>query len=200
MEQSQVNQKQLIAQFAGKQFRKFGIRSVSMDDIAQQLGISKKTIYQFFENKKELVRVFVVQFINGEKNDIENMASTDQNAIETLTNIYSYAQETLKKFSKSFMYDLYKYYRSEWDLVQGFHKEYLVGLLVDNLKQGKTEGLYIKDINEVLIKLHVESLSMIMNEDLFPNEKYDKQKLIKDYLTYHLKAISTEKGKKTFEN
>lgn len=197
MEQIQVNQKESIAQFAGAQFIQYGIKSVSMDDIAKKLGISKKTIYLSFENKKDLVRVFISQFVEIEKKDIEAMVNQAENAIEKLIDIHNYSLDMLKKLSKSFMYDLFKYYRSEWELVENLHKKYMVDLFIKNLIQGKKEGLYTDQLNEELIaKLFIQSSFLIVGEDLFPAHEYNKQKLIEDHFNYHIRAISTEKGKK----
>ena len=196
MTQLQLDLRKTIIAFAGEQYMQFGIKSVSMDDLANKLGVSKKTIYQYVENKKGLVSLIIQQFIDQEKKDFESIKQKSLNALDELTDIHQYSLNILRKLSKSFMYDLNKYYRDEWKIVESYHKDYMTNVFAQNLSQGKKEGLYDPEINEQLIsKLYVESSFFIVNDEIGSNTN-NKEKLISDYFKYHLKAITTEKGKK----
>jgi len=174
---------------------KYGVKSVSMDDIAKQNGISKKTIYQHFENKKELVREMVIATIEKDEADITEIIKKSKDAIDEIVNIASHVLHFLRGMSQTMVYDIQKYYAKEWQLVENHHDGFIYGVIKKNLKRGIEEGWYLEDVNpEIIAKIYVGTSHLITNEQVFPLKDFSKSDLFKNLITYHIRGIVSKKG------
>lgn len=179
---------------------KYGIKSVSMDDIARQLGISKKTIYQHFENKKDLVRNIVLFTIENDERQILAFSENSASAIDEIMNIAAHVVQFLRGMSDSMIYDLQKYYAKEWLLVEQHHDEFVFEIIRNNIDRGMHEGLYIEGLqSDVIARLYVSLCESLTDETQFPLKKYTKSDLFKTMMSYHIRSIVSEKGKKQLE-
>ncbi len=183
-------------------FFKYGIKSVTMDDIARELGMSKKTLYQFFENKNDLI---TQMFQHEEQCDIEMTKVILANADNALDELMGFAKHGIDEFAKimsspTIVYDLQKYYRDIWDtFAAGINNRVYDGTKV-NLERGKKEGLYRMDIDsEIVARFYVSQLMSMIDEDSFSSKKFDKVKLFTQYLIYHIHGIATPNGIALFE-
>ena len=184
-------------------FFKYGIKSVTMDDIARELGMSKKTLYQFFENKNDLL----IQIIQIESERDEQMiCQANIDAKNALEELMSFAKHGIEEFAKvksspTIMYDLQKYYREIWNKFEtGLNQRMFEGTK-KNIERGKSEGLYRADIDaESIAKIYVRLMMSIIDEDIFPSKTYDKIALFQQYLIYHINGIATPKGIALFES
>ena len=183
-------------------FFKYGIKSVTMDDIARELGISKKTLYQFFDNKNDLLAQIMEV---AEKRDIERIEycfKHSKDAIDEILNIAKYVVEDLSKLmsSQAIIYDLKKYYREIWDNLERNMNASVYNGTKQNLERGKKEGLYRTDMDtDIIAKLYVSKMMCFIDEDMFPSKNYDKIKLFTQYLVYHIRGVATTKGLKKLE-
>jgi len=142
MTEAQSNQKLAILEASSKLYMKRGIRSVSMDDLARHLGISKKTVYQYYENKEALVQDIVYAQIKREAEEVANILATSENAIEQMQKISKMALRTLGEVSSGTMFDLQKYYRKQWDAITNLHKKLIFEVIKQNIELGVKEGIY----------------------------------------------------------
>jgi len=182
-------------------YHKYGIKSVTMDDIAHELGISKKTIYKYVGEKEELVKQ-VSMFIDKKKDEevFHHMTDTE-NAIEELLEVNSCLNKFMQEASPSYMYDMKKYYPEifqEW-IVRRRGKMY--DAVLTNLKRGKKEGIYRDDLNEEIIaRLQLMRFENINNSELFSTAETHSSNFFMEIFVYHIRGIANEKGLKILQN
>ena len=187
--------KKKILMGAELMFLRNGFKSVTMDDIARELGMSKKTLYQFVANKADLVAQVLTNHAENEIADITAIRSHAQNAIDEILEIAQYVIQTLRTLPPGLMFDLQKYYRKSWELVNEIHQEHIYGIIKSNIEWGIADGLYRKDFNpDVIAKLYVGKSMIVVDEKLFPLKKYNKEDLFKEYINYHIHGIASQKG------
>jgi len=178
-------------------FRKYGIRSVTMTDIARQLGISKKTLYLHIENKRDLVTKMMQRYIAQEQKMCLQIKEDAENALDELIKISLYVQIQVKDINPSLLFDLQKYHRPVWELLDQYHKKDIAFLVESNLRRGVTEGLYRQDLFvELIAKIYVGLTPILSDLDLFPADKFPTHILHKEFVKYHISGIVSEKGKK----
>ncbi|MFZ4399247.1 MAG: TetR/AcrR family transcriptional regulator [Bacteroidales bacterium] len=190
-----------IIEKVGELFKKYGIKSVSMDDIAQQLSISKKTLYQYFKDKADLVTK-VVNSHNCEKDqkflDIEN---SNMNAIDALIEVSKHVIEMLKSINPPILYDLRKYYPELTKELIINRKEHVFKNIKNNLLKGISEGLYREDINsDVISAIYIKRMDDIIFEDEMHQLNLPQHELFTQLFVYHIRGIVSNKGLKYFEN
>jgi len=176
---------------------KYGIKSVSMDDISKGIGISKKTIYQYFENKRALISEMIDDHIQKDENDIDEIIAKSQNAINEIIDIARHVLSFLKGMSPTMMHDTQKYYPRQWEKVETTHFSFIRNIIKSNIERGQKEGLYNEDVNsEIISRLYVKQILAIADESTFPANEYNKGELYKTFITYHIRGIMSQKGRK----
>lgn len=176
-------------------FMRYGIRSVTMDDLARDLGISKKTLYQHIENKADLIKKVFEYDIETEKALVENLVKTAPNAIEEILGIAKYVISQLRELSSTVIYDLQKYYGESWRKMESLHTEFTTETIKKNLERGINEGLYRKELDiDIIAKLYAGKTSLVIDEETFPLKNYNKENLFRVYINYHLHGIVSKKG------
>ena len=187
--------KERIIQEARNLFLRLGIRSVSMDDIATQLGISKKTVYQHFQDKDELVdRVLQMQINNMQEETTETVQSAS-NAIEEIFNTMDMMVKHSRNMNPMVLFDLQKYHLSSFQKFHAYKNDFLLNIISNNLKKGVEEGLYRSDIKiEILSKFRLETLMIGFNMDAFPADKYNVTEVSLVIIENFLYGLATEKG------
>ncbi len=181
-------------------FLRYGIKSVTMDDIARDLGISKKTLYQYVDNKADLLEQVVRMHVQAEELAIKMICESSKNAIDEMLQIARYVTEVLRTMPATTMYDLQKYYRNIWQLMESLHQGYIYDVIKRNLDNGIQEGLYRAELNaDIIAKLYVGKTNCVIDEDMFPLKEYNKENLFKEYFYYHIHGIASAKGLKLLE-
>lgn len=176
-------------------YMKFGIKSITMDDVARELGISKKTLYQFVADKDDLVGKFVDYEIEIRQEQICKCFNVGFNAIEELFEISVFMNKLMREQNPATEHDLSKYYPQHFQKTLNTRRERMYSYLLLNLKKGKKEGLYRDDMNdEIIAKLYMSRLENIHFNELFTFEEFTSFKLFIELLTYHVRGIATEKG------
>lgn len=192
--------KDIILKKTGEAFLKFGFKSVTMDDIANELAISKKTIYKYFKNKHDLVNQTVTHIHEDCINAIDGVCKCNFNAIHENFEINKVFKDLLKNNDDSPMYQLKKYYPKIYERVM--KNEFLMfqDCISQNIENGIKDGLYRKDIDiSVVSRLYFALVMAVHDENLFTYNKNTINKLETDILEYHTRAIATEKGIKELE-
>jgi AcrR family transcriptional regulator len=181
-------------------YNKYGIRSVTMDDIATELGISKKTIYEVFEDKNDMVKELILHQMRLMDKEFLETSNQKLNAIETLLSISDIITRYVTEISPSFNFDLMKYHPDAWKLMVEFKRERVFNHVKENLIIGIKEGLYRSDLNpDVIARLYVSRFRGGMDPDMFPNVQHTFATFFKEMLTYHIRGIASAKGLVVFE-
>ena len=176
-------------------FLSFGFKSVTMDDIANELAISKKTIYAHFSTKLKLVKATTFYVFEQINSGISDICTINQNPIEEVYLIKSLVTEQLKGEKNSPQYQLQKYYPKIFETLKQKQFESVNKCITANLKKGIEQGVYRKDIDINLItRLYFNGIMGIKNVELFPINEFNVTYLMDSYLEYHIRAIATEKG------
>ncbi len=176
-------------------YTKYGIKSITMDDVARELGISKKTLYHFVTDKDDLVGKFVNNEIDFRQEEICKCFSYGFNAIEELFEISGFMNKVMRDQNPATEYDLRKYYPHHYQKTVSTRRERMYSYILLNLKKGKEEGLYREDLDEVIIaKLHLSRSENVHFNELFTVEEFTSMKLFGELLAYHVRGIATEKG------
>lgn len=196
-----MSQELEILHKAKELFFKLGVKSITMDDLSRELGISKKTLYLYVENKADLVNKTLLLHFQEEKQSICESLDVAQNAIDEVVLL---AKKSLKQFRNmhpSSIYDIQKYYPKGWKIVEQYKMEYIYTTIKENISKGKVQGFYRKQINEdVIAKLYINSIDFLVNPFNFPATQYDFSKLYLEFMNYHLQGITTEKGYEYLKN
>ncbi|MBK7711062.1 MAG: TetR/AcrR family transcriptional regulator [Bacteroidales bacterium] len=182
-------------------YTKYGIKSITMDDVAGELGISKKTLYQYITDKDDLVGKFTDNEIAMRQDEICKCFRENFNAIEELFEISIYMNKVMKAQNPATEHDLKKYYPHHYYRTVKIRRERIFNYILMNLKKGIEEGLYRTELNgEIIAKLYLSRLENIHLNDLFTVEEFTSAKLFSELLVYHVRGIATEKGIIVLEN
>lgn len=176
-------------------YHKYAIKSVTMDDVARELGISKKTLYQYVANKSELVELVINSEMEKAACRHEKIQQMNLNAIEELLEVSKLMNEHLKKHNPALFYDLRKYYPKLYHKIKTNKQEKTYEAILRNLNKGISEGLYRREIKtEIIAKLYVSRLEQSYNESIFSLEEITSIEVFNEILLYHLHGICNEKG------
>ncbi|NJB86311.1 AcrR family transcriptional regulator [Lewinella marina] len=177
-------------------FMRLGIRSVSMDDIARELGISKKTLYQTVANKEELIQLVLDHGMEEDVRTLEHNRTESTDAIEELLNNSRYFVRQMRKVSPTTMHDLRKYYPEIFHGKVEAHQHHFLRQVMENLQRGKAEGLYREDIDpEVIANLYVGMTMMVVDRGVFPALERPLSDILLQHSTYHFYGIVNEAGR-----
>ncbi len=193
--------KDRIVQGSLRQFMQYGFRNVSMDDIASNLGMSKKTLYQHFTEKEELVAAALEFDIENNQKDCVRCINTSNNAIAEVYDIIRVVAEQLRDMNPMVLFEMQKFHPKAFKRFQQHKDEFILKMIHQNLLRGIAEGLYREDINiEVLAKFRLESMMLIFNPEIFPFSKsYPLMDLMMIIGEHFLFGISTNKGYKLIQ-
>lgn len=196
-----MNEKrQEIIQKVRELYKTYGIKSVSMDDVAHQLGMSKKTVYQFFQDKDELVRAVVECDFEHKQLESRFGKASELNAIEEVVVYYKLQIEIIKDHKPTFAYDLKKYYPTIFEDVKQKMRERILNITKANLIKGKSEGIYRNELDEdIVAKLNLMRIEGIIHGDLFEPEERTSARLFTEIYKYHMFAIVNDRGREILE-
>ena len=190
-----VETRNRIREQAKQLYFKYGIRSVSMDDIAVGLGMSKKTIYQYFADKDELVDAIVEDDINETRSDCEECFVQSHNAVEEIFLTLDRMLEHLGQLNPTILYDLHKFHFQSFKKFQEHKNSFLLEIIRKNLERGIEEGLYRPDINvEILSRFRLESMMLAFNMEVFPQTKYSIVEVTMTIIENFMFGVVTPKG------
>ncbi|EAQ42751.1 TetR/AcrR family transcriptional regulator [Polaribacter sp. MED152] len=182
-------------------FLNLGFKSVTMDEIANSLGISKKTLYKHYSNKTQLVEQVTDHLFDNICCEIDSVYDLVLNPIEELFEIKKVVLQNLKDEKSSPQYQLQKYYPKIYLELKNKQFGVMQGSIKENLSTGIELNLYRNDIDiEFISRLYFHGLVGVRDRDLFPLQQYSMNDLITNYLDYHLRGIATDKGIEELEN
>ncbi len=176
-------------------FLTLGFKSVTMDDIANEMGISKKTIYVHFSNKTKLVETVTFYLFETICEGIDDICEASKNPIEELYDIKMFVMHHLKNEKSSPQYQLRKYYPQIYSMLKIKQFEKMHESVQESLQDGVDTGLFRDSIDvDFISRMYFNGMTGIKDGAIFPNQKFPMEYLMESYLEYHLRAIVTEKG------
>jgi AcrR family transcriptional regulator len=180
---------------------RYGFRSVSMDDISRELGISKKTIYQFYSEKEELVRAIFRQHQQQWLKNSERIKATASNAIEELLLYTDLVRQQVSTINPSLLFDLYKYHRTVWNEWSEYKSNIARKSVIDTLERGIREGYFRQDIEpSILAVMRMELIEMAFNDQLFPSSGFSIKKVHAQLFDHFISGLLTEKGRELYKD
>ena len=192
--------KEKILHNATEMFLNIGFKSITMDDIAKNSGISKKTIYAHFNNKTELVKTVTLHIFDIVKKGVDLIHAQEQNPIIELFEIKRFVMKHLKDEKSSPQYQLQKYYPKIYKTLKQKQFKVMQELIKENLAKGIQQKLFRATIDiDFTARIYFHGIVGIKDKDLFPLENNSMNTLTTNHLEYHLRGISTDKGIKELE-
>jgi AcrR family transcriptional regulator len=181
-------------------FMRYGLRSVSMDEIANHLGMSKKTIYQFYADKDALVEGAIGIEIDKSKTDCTCFRESSENAVHELFMTVDRALEMLKHMNPSVMFDLEKYHPKAYKKFLDHKNKFFYDLIKSNLEWGIKDELYRSDINvEILTRFRLATIFLMFDTESFPPSKFTAAQIIAEITDNFLYGMASAKGLKMIQ-
>jgi len=176
-------------------YNRYGIKSVTMDDVARELGISKKTLYETIEDKSELVKHVMEMVYRYHGVKLNEITTRGLNAIEELFEVNRYMTQMVKEHNPTLGYDMQKYYPELHKALMQEQRQRMHDAIRLNLTKGIEEGLYRKEMNvEIISKLHMTRMEYRYRQDSFQLNDIDSQEVMREIFIYHLHGIANENG------
>ena len=176
-------------------FLTLGFKSVTMDDIASEMHISKKTIYTHFKNKTQLVEATSLMLFKTISEGIDAICALHKNPIEELYEIKKYVMMHLKNEKSSPQYQLSKYYPEINAMLKKKQFDLMQDCVIENINKGIEQGLYRTNLNvDFVSRIYFLGITGIKDESLFPFELFSRRELMDSFLEYHLRGIITKEG------
>ncbi len=186
-----------LLDFFTQQFMTLGIKSVSMDDLANQLGVSKKTLYLHFDNKSDIIEKSLSRHTQLEEYAFEEITRTATDAIDEMAQIAEHTVIHFRQIKPILIHDLQKYYRDIWESVVLQQSKFIKDKIETNIARGMEEGYYRPELDpDIISKLYVAKSFSLVDENLFSLIDYPRELLIKQHLLYHFNGILSDKGRK----
>lgn len=189
--------KERIQQKADELFARYGIRSITMDEIASQLGMSKKTIYQYFSDKDELVDAVIANVMEYSKACCERDRAESENAIDEVFRAMDMMNDIFRNMNPGMMFDLERYHPRTYKRFLEHKNKYLYQTIILNLERGINEELYRPEIRiDVIAKFRLEAIMIVFNHELFKDTKANLAELQHEILEHFLYGSASLKGYK----
>ncbi len=196
-EEDQIRER--ILQASLSLFERHGFRRVTMDDIANALAMSKKTIYTYFNDKKELVDAASAFKMAEQKEAYENIKKEAENAVDELFRISNHLRRTVYEFHQNILHDLKKYYPSVWEKFLAFKNDYVINSIRHNLEWGIQDGYFKKTINpEILSVLRMEEVDLCFNPEKYPAARFVTREVHEQLHQHFIEGILTQKGRELY--
>jgi TetR/AcrR family transcriptional regulator, cholesterol catabolism regulator len=177
-------------------YQKYGIRSVTMDDVARKLGISKKTLYQIVPDKSNLVKKVMLSHLEKMQQQVKDIEQKKLNAIEHSLEVNKLINKIITHHNPAMEYDLKKYYPSILNTLVEKRRETMYESIVKNMKKGIKEGLFRKDLKvEIITKLQILRSDANIDCEFYDLSKnYKAHEIFNEIYIYHLRGICNKKG------
>ncbi len=176
-------------------FFQYGIRSITMDDIAKDLGMSKKTIYQFFKDKDEIVHTLIREKCGSDLKYFEDLHKTAENVIDEMFAIMKHLGKIISEINPGLFYDLQKYHPHTWRLFQEFREQHIVKMVEETMTRGIRQGYIRSDINsKILARMRMAQVEIGFNPTIFPPDKFKIVEVQLAMLEHFFYGICTLKG------
>jgi AcrR family transcriptional regulator len=184
-----------ILERASAVYMKYGVKSVTMDDLSRELGMSKKTIYKYFDDKNDLVRSIIEMKIEMDMALCMNCVQQSENAIDDLINLSKLVVEHIGNINPTVFYDLRKYHPDAWQVMENHKWKFVLSMIKSNIERGIKENIYRSNLDpEIISRLYVASTDTILSGEVFPWPEFKFQEVFTEMIRFHIKGMANEKG------
>jgi AcrR family transcriptional regulator len=195
-----MEQQERIVKKAHELFMRYGIRSVSMDEVANHLGMSKKTIYQFYTDKDALVEDVINIEITEKQVVCKMHRQKSENAILEIFMATDMLLELLTHMNPALIFDLEKYHPKAFRKYNEHKNSFLYTLIKENIEWGKKDGLYREEIlADIMARFRLASVFLIFNPDIFPGGKHSLPAIVSEITDNFLYGLASPKGQKLIQ-
>jgi AcrR family transcriptional regulator len=192
--------KERILQKAHELFNRYGIRSVSMDEIAAQLGISKKTVYQYYADKDELVSAVFNGIMSHNKEQCLKDRQIASNAIHEVFLAFDMVKEMFAEMNPAVLFDMEKYHPAAFDTFKTYRDGFLYQMIRENLEAGIAQELYRPDIDiDIMSRFRIHAIMLVFNPEVFPNNRTHLVHIEQQLLEHFLYGLATPKGQELIQ-
>ena len=172
-----------------------------MDEIARELGISKKTIYQYFKDKDDIVYKMTLRRIAIDKEEFSEAYGSSEDAIDELVKVSLCLRRNLNKINPSLLFDIQKYHPRSWDLWIDYKNNFIKGYVLKSIERGKREGYFRAEIDaETLATFRIEQVQMSFDDRIFPHDKFDFTEVQMALFDHFVHGLLTIKGHEIYNN
>jgi len=192
-----MEQKDIILKGSLDLFLKYGIKSITMDDISRALGVSKKTIYLYYEDKDVLVSEAVNAFTNFQKETLNSLSEIAKDSIEELMKMSDYMRTNVCNINPALLYDIKKYHPKAWAIFIDYKRSFVEASIEKTLKRGMDEGYFRANLNtKILSRLRMETVEMGFDTEIFPTSEFQTPAVQIEFFEQFVYGICTLKGHK----
>lgn len=189
------DQHQRIIESAMDLFLKYGIKSMTMDDVSRELGISKKTLYKFVSNKADLVDQGVKSTYDNVMNHLTHLSDVTENAIDELFEIDMFFDTVMRQQHPAMMFQLQKYYPDTFKWLEGKKMESVKKITSKNLNKGIKQGMYRDDLNiDYICYIYIAHTNIMSDESGVPQDICESSEFHKHHMEYHIRGIASTTG------
>jgi len=186
-----------IIRKAGSLFNKFGIKSITMDDLSREMGISKKTLYEHIKDKKDLITKVTDFELREKEKYFQEISNRNLNAVEETFEVNRLILQVIQEYNPAKYRDLKKYYPEIYEHIKHVQRERMFRSMIRNIRKGKEEGLYRENVDEeVIAKLYVSRMEYPLESDLLTPQEFTSPRFITQSFLYHIHGIANAKGLK----
>ena len=196
----EIDTKDKILKGADSLFTKYGVRSISMDDIARHLSVSKKTLYQHFADKDELVTMVSQAHRNQKKLEYDEITEQSENAIDELHKIAVVLKREMEEVNPTLLFDIRKFHPKAWSVWEEYKRDFIHSSVVRNLQQGIKDGHFRPEINpQVITSMRLASIEMCFDDRVFPQGKFSLAEVHTQVFEHFVQGLCTDKGRKLYQ-
>lgn len=176
-------------------FMRYGVKAVTMDDLAKHLGVSKKTFYKYFKDKNDLVLHILNAKIAEDKIVCKECIDSSENAIDELIMISKFVSEMFSGVHSSVFYDLRKYHRNAWDVIDDHKNGFVKKQIRNNIERGLEENLYRQNINkDVVSTVYIASMNSVFDGETFNDLKLNLSEILLELIRFQIRGMVNENG------
>ena len=189
------DKKREIVYKASEIYMRYGVKSMTMDEMARQLGVSKKTLYLHVKDKNDLVEQCMLMQHEMEQEQIAVIISETENAIEQMWRISQLILSELQKVHPSIFFDLAKYHPSVIEMMQVHKDKFVCGCIEENLVNGIKQGFYRENLNpKVISGIYVRLIDIVMDGSISHQSKLKADEVYSEMFRYHIRGCASQKG------
>jgi AcrR family transcriptional regulator len=194
-----MNSEQLkILEFCKDYFLNNGFYKTTMDEVAAQLRISKKTIYKYYPTKEDLVKETIQGFLEFHKGNVSEIVDDNSKAVTKLYKIFNYIGKMISKINEKFIRDIQTHTPDLWMDIDTFRTKMMMTNIGKIIEQGKKEGVFIDKPSAIITGIFTSSVRGIINPEFIMNNRFSIKTALEETIEIIMNGIMTEKGKKVF--
>ena len=193
-----MEEKEKISNYSRDTFLQSGFYKISMDEIAQGLSISKKTIYKYFPSKNKLVDEVMFLFMKHVKRKIHKSFDEQENSIGKIRALTKIFAELSLKLNQKLLYDIQTHRPDLWEKIEEFRGKVIKEVWESIINQGKKEGYIVDKPNDIIITLFYSGIRSVINPTFLINHNYSINEAFKLTFDILIKGFLTQQGLKVY--